>query len=307
MQGNRIRAALLVCVLALPGCAWLGGPSAAQQELRDARRARDEASAEPTPRRPRSVEDRLAEADRYFSEGREGRAVWGYLEAHRSDPNALEPRLRIGWVEVTRDPERAEALFTSILRESPDSAEAHAGLGLSLFAQNRLEPAREELERSLALDPKSPRTLAWLAVVTDLLGDSKRSRELSERAHQLRPDDPQIVNSLGVSELVSGDFAAAERSFRSAILLQPNDPILRNNLGLALGRQRRYPEALAEFRRAGDEPAALNNLGYLYYLNGEHAKAIETFEQSLEAGGGENRVKVVRNLEAARAALERSR
>jgi len=306
MGGNSIRAALLALALALPGCAWLG-PSPAQRELREAQRARAEAIAETPARKPRTVEERLAEADRYLSDGRPGQAMWNYLEAHRADPGAVSPRLRIGYVEVARDPERAEALFSSIVRDAPDSAEAHAGLGLARFAQNRLEPARADLERAVALDPESARALAWLAVVCDLLGDSAHAREYAQRAHRLRPDDPRIVNSLGVSELESGDFAAAEQSFRSAILLEPADPILRNNLGIAVGRQGRYAEAYAEFRRAGDEPAALNNLGYLYYLNGEHAKAIEIFERSLQAGGGDERVRVVRNLEAARAALARSR
>ena len=306
MRGTLIRALALLFLLALPGCAWFG-PSPAQQELREARHARSEASEELEPKH-KTVEERLAEADRYLADGHGGQAVWGYLEAQRADPSAVSPRLRIGFLEIGRDPERAEALFAAIVRDEPDSAEAHAGLGLARFAQNRLEPARDELERAVALDPASSRALAWLAVVTDLLGDSARSRDCAERAHRLRPNDPRIVNSLGVSELVSVDFAGAEQAFRSAILLDPNDdPILRNNLGLALGRQGHYEQAYAEFRRAGAEPAALNNLGYLYYLNGEHAKAIETFERSLQAGGGEERVTVVRNLEAARAALERSR
>ena len=309
MGGNAIRGAVVALALLQPGCAWLGlGPSPAQQEAREARQARTAAAmSEPAPAPAKTVEERIAEADRYLSEGHKGQAAWNYLEAYRSDPKAVSPRVRIGYLEVARDPERAEALFAAIVRDAPDSAEGHAGLGLARYAQNRLEPARDELERALALDPGSARTLSWLSAVYDALGDARRARDCAERAAKLRPDDPRIVNSLGVTALVAGDFAAAEESFRSAILLEPNDPILRNNLGMALGRQGKYEEAYAEFRRAADEPAALNNLGYLYYLNGDHAKAIETFEKSLEAGGGDERVTVVRNLEAARQALERSR
>src|SRR5262245_55339098 len=155
MGGRSIRAALLALALALPGCAWFG-PSPAQQQLRDAQRARAEAGHddELAPK-PRSVEERLAEADRYLSEGRRGQARWNYLEAHRVDPGAVTPRLRIGYVEVARDRERAEALFASIVKDAPDSAEAHAGLGLARFAQNRLGEARADLERAVALDPES--------------------------------------------------------------------------------------------------------------------------------------------------------
>jgi superkiller protein 3 len=222
------------------------------------------------------------------------------------DPSNPTPRTRIGLVEVSRDPQRAAALFAEIVRDHPDSAEAHAGLGLARFAQDRLEPARESLERAVELDPESATALYWLAVVYDVLDRPERARELAERAHALSPGDSHIVNNLGVSYLVAGDFEKAEQAFRAAILLDPDDPAPRNNLGLALGRQGRYDEALAQFRLAGTEQAALNNLGYLYYLNGDHARAIEQYERSLQIGGGD-RLTVVKNLQAAQAALERAR
>jgi Flp pilus assembly protein TadD len=305
MPRSATRAALaLALLLALPGCAWLG-PSPAQRQQAEARRARDAAQEPPSPAR-KTVEERLAEAERLLRQGKDAQAVWSYAQAHRADPSNPGPRTRIGLIEIARNPQRAEALFAEIVRDHPDSAEAHAGLGLARFAQNRLEPARLELERAVELDPDSPSALYWLAVVYDLLDRSEQARDFVERAHDLSPNDAQIVNNLGVSYLTGGEPDKAEEAFRAAILLDPDDPALHNNLGLALGRQRRYPEALAEFRIAGTEQAAQNNLGYLYYLNGEHALAIEHFERSLQLGGGD-RVRIVKNLQAAQAELERQR
>jgi len=289
---------------ALPGCAWLG-PDGAQRDVLEARRARS-AAMEPEPPKRQTVEERLAEADRLLAGGRGGEAIWNYAQAARQDPENPTPRARIGFVEVSRNPERAEAIFSEIVRDHPDSSEAHAGLGLARFAQNRLDAARTSLERAVELDPESASALYWLAVVYDLQEEPARARELAERAHALSPKDARIVNNLGVSYLTGGEFAKAEQAFRAAILLDPQDPAVRNNLGLALGRQGRYDEAMVEFRRAGTEQAALNNLGYLYYLNGEHAKAIENFERSLQVGGGD-RLTVVRNLQAAQAELDRPR
>ena len=296
--------ALLPLAAALPGCAWMG-PAAAQREIVEARRARSEA-VEPGAPRPKTVDERLAEAERLLAEGHGAQAIWSYTQAHRADPSNPKPRARIGFVEVSRDPQRAEAIFAEIVRDHPDSAEAHAGLGLARFAQNRLGPAREELERAVELDPDSASSLYWLAVVYDLLDRPERARELAERAHALAPKDAHIVNNLGVSYLVAGEFEKAEQAFRAAMLLDPDDPATHNNLGLAVGRQGRYDEALAQFRLVGAEPAALNNLGYLYYLNGEHARAIEQFERSLKLGGGD-RLTVVKNLQAAQAALDGGR
>src|SRR5262245_20513944 len=302
-RAQRTLVALLLGA-SLPGCAWLGGDSE-KRDILEARRARNEAmDPEPAPRK--TVEERLAEAQRQLAQGHEAQAIWNYAEAHREDPTNPTPRTQIGFIEVSRDPLRAEALFTEIVHDHPDSAEAHAGLGLARFAQDRLEPAREELERAVELDPDSPHALYWLAVVYDLLDRPQRARELAERAHALAPKDARIVNNLGVSYLVAGEFEKAEQAFRSAVLLDPDDPALHNNLGLAVGRQGRYAEALGQFRLAGTEQAAENNLGYVHYLNGDHAEAIAHFERSLQLGGGD-RLTVVKNLQAAQAALERER
>ncbi len=294
----------LLLAAALPGCAWFG-PDAAQREILAARRARS-AAMDPKPAARKTVEERLLEAERLLAEGHEAQAVWNYAQAHREDPTNAKPRARIGFMEIARDPQRAEALFAEIVRDHPDSAEAHAGLGLARFAQDRLDAARQALERAVELDPDSASALYWLAVVYDLLDRPERARELAERAHALSPNDARIVNNLGVSYLVADEFERAEQAFRAAILLDPGDPALHNNLGLAVGRQGRYSEAFAQFRLAGTEQAAENNLGYLYYLNGDYAQAIAHLERSLELGGGD-RLTVVKNLQAARLALDRER
>jgi tetratricopeptide (TPR) repeat protein len=44
----------------------------------------------------------------------------------------------------------------------------------------------------------------------------------------------------------------------------------------------RYEEALEAFKKAGDRPAAYNNLGYCYFLQGKYEKAIAAFEKAIE-------------------------
>lgn len=302
MNARVRRLAGVYLLLWLPGCAWLG-PTAEQREVIEARRTRA-AAMDPAPPKRKTVEERLAEADRLLAEGNAGSALWSYVRAMEDDPKAVTPRARIGYVEVSRDPERAEAIFAEIVAQHPDSAEGHAGLGLARFAQNRIDGARTSLERAVALDPESARATYWLAVVYALEGRADDAKRLSERAYALAPRDPRIVNNLGVTYLVANEFPRAEEKFREALLLEPHDPALHNNLGLALGRQRRYRAALDEFLRGGDEPAAHNNLGWVHYLNGEPERAIEQYEKSL-ALGGSDRLRVVKNLQAAQAALER--
>ena len=82
------------------------------------------------------------------------------------------------------------------------------------------------------------------------------------------------------------------------------DPAVFNNMGVALGRLERYDDALEAFLRGGPEHAAWNNLGWVQYEEGHYAAAISAYERALLAAHGEQRLEILRNLLAAREALE---
>ena len=71
-------------------------------------------------------------------------------------------------------------------------------------------------------------------------------------------------NDLGVFLERAGKFAAAAGNYREAAELQPENSYFQMNLGNALLKQKLYAEAAAAFRRAGDNPDALNNLACAY-------------------------------------------
>lgn len=52
------------------------------------------------------------------------------------------------------------------------------------------------------------------------------------------------------------------------------------------------------FRTAGDEQAAENNLGYVYYMNGLLDDAVTHYELALVAHG-DDKLKILHNLSAA--------
>jgi Flp pilus assembly protein TadD len=64
--------------------------------------------------------------------------------------------------------------------------------------------------------------------------------------------------------------------------LNPDDPKLNNRLGMVLATQKKFPEALAAFRKAGDEAQAFNNIGVYYYLEQRYAEAARCFQKALE-------------------------
>ena len=306
----------LAAVAGLSGCMLFGGGLAKEDKQLDpryravleAQKARSSGGLAPSPSDPKqSFEEKLATGDRQRSAGQDSQALFTYLAALRMKPGDPAPRERIGLLHLREDPERSEAIFRGLLRSQPESAPALTGLGLALIAQDRTEEARAPLERAVEIDPSSALALSALGIVCDRLGDPASGMQYQRLASERRPGDPSILNNLGASCLLDGDLECAEGAFREALLLDPQDATLHNNLGLALGRQRRYAEALDAFRQGGSERAALNNLGWAHYLNGEYDAAVAQYEKALLVQGeDELTVKVLDNLKTALAARGRA-
>ncbi len=318
-RGRRALGALAALAVAagLSGCALFarGGLSKEEKQLDpryravlEAQKARSSATPARAPAEANeSFEEKIAKGDRLRGSGQESEALFTYLSALRMKPQDPAPRERIALIHLREDPERSEVIFRGLLQKEPESVPALTGLGLALLAQDRADEARAPLERAVELDPDSALALSALGIVCDRLGDPASGMHYQRLAAERRPGDPSILNNLGASCLLDGDLECAEGAFREALVLDPQDPTLHNNLGLALARQRRYAEALAAFRKGGSERAALNNLGWAHYLNGEYDAAVAQYEKALLVQGeAELTVKVLDNLKTALAAREKS-
>jgi len=274
--------------------------AAEQKKMAERALMAEEASAKD--RKPPTYEERLVRGDNYLATGRIAEALWEYSSAHRLRPEAAAPRVRLGYVHLRHEPERARPLFESALEIDPDYASAHTGLGLSLLAGDERRAGLRQLERGVELAPASARAQAALGVALDQTGDRERALVHLEKARDLAPRDGRILNNLAVAYLRAGQPARAEPLLRQALREDTRDQALRaNNLGMALALQGDFEEALESFRRGGDEQAAHNNLGYAHFVRGEYERAIVEYERALVAGGNAS-VEVVRNLEAARRA-----
>jgi tetratricopeptide (TPR) repeat protein len=90
-------------------------------------------------------------------------------------------------------------------------------------------------------------------------------------------------NDLGVFLERAGKYTAAAGNYREALELAPGNSYFAMNLGNALLKQQLYAEAAATFRRAGDNPDALNNLAYAYgELNANLDEAVALSERAIK-------------------------
>lgn len=272
------------------------------REVMERQRAQSAARDRPDQEERKTVPQLLQEGDRQRASGRPEEAIYSYYQAYRRDPELPDPIERIAYVHLATDPSRAEALFGSLAEKHPTRASSLAGLALAEMALDKDALALEHAERAVALAPDSAQAHAALGMIQDRLGQHEEAQVTLERAHTLKPRDPTILNNLGVAYLLGGNLERAEEMLRRGILVAPQNRALRNDLGLVLARQERYEGALEQFRKGGDEQAAQNNLGYAYHLAARYEDALRHYEKALLVGGPQQ-VTVLRNLRAAVASL----
>ena len=301
------RALVLVWTLfAGLGCASWGGwdedpGKAARREAEERLQAEADAAAE-SAANPLSIEDKLQRGDQALAAGNLAGALWDYASAYQRAPDDPRPQLRLGFVHLRHDPERARPFFEKAITLDPGLADARVGLGLALLATGEIEAGIAELEHAVELDPELPSARGALGVALDQRGDHAAAITQLERARALDPRDARLLNNLGVAYLRIGDPRAAEVVLREALRLDRADEALRsNNLGMALGMQGKFDDALASFRVAGDEQGAQNNLAYIHQLRGDYDAAIAHYEAALVAGG-DGDLQVLKNLETVREA-----
>jgi Flp pilus assembly protein TadD len=228
-------------------------------------------------------------ADAALQAGRQREAMERYELILRDAPDHLQARLGLGEAHLAGGASReALAAFTTVLeapgigRHREIEAAARQGQGIALLRLDRLAEAHAVLHEVATSDPTLWRAWNALGQSFDSAQEWEQARASYEQALWAAPDAARIHNNLGVSLLRAGAPAAAIDQFGKALGLAPDLAIAQANLRLALAFEGRYLEALAGVPE-GELPEALNNVGYIALVRGDHARAEAYFLRALEA------------------------
>jgi len=104
----------------------------------------------------------------------------GLVDTMPSDPAEIYRRAEEFF--ANRQYPQAAKLYEQLLTLSPDDAEIHNNLGLTLFYSGRTDEALRALEEGVAANPEHQRIWLTLGYVNSQLGNTDRAREALTRA-----------------------------------------------------------------------------------------------------------------------------
>jgi protein O-GlcNAc transferase len=181
--------------------------------------------------------------------------------------------------------EGAIAPLQKFLAEKPDVAFAHFQLAYAYTGLNRLDEARAEYERCVALDPKMAEAQLNLGI---LLLEKEAGAAVAplRRAVDLMPSQSRPRFLLGVALERSGDLAGAADSFESASHLNAADTEALAHLGGVYLQQKKPAEAEKKFRAVLESqpksPLALKGLALSLDAQGK-PEAVAAYRNYLAA------------------------
>ena len=183
----------------------------------------------------------LREAARLDAEGKCSEAERHYKAALAKAPDSPVVLNNAGnHYLICGQPERAEALFTRLLRRDPSHRNAIVQLARLAVERRQGAKALEFLSRLKAADPV---VLLLKAEALYWAGRKSEARRALETTEQKTGGDPRLLYLLGLACGRMGEYERAERAFQQALSRAPGDFEILFQLGRAAARAGNYDRA----------------------------------------------------------------
>ena len=171
-------------------------------------------------------------------------------------------------------------MLDDLHRERPDDTEVLTMRGIVYRERGLFNDAEADLKAALKLAPESADAHAALGILYDVQMRSEAEAEHRE-AVKLAPNNPAYLNNLGFSLYLRHRFKEAIKSYESAARLAPLSRRVRTNLGFACAAMGDLRRAAREFQMGGSEAEAKNNLGFAYERRGDMANAFDLYLEAV--------------------------
>ena len=199
------------------------------------------------------------------------------------------------WGRNLRDLEEGQRTSAHALKLDPNRAEAHVAIGQALAIQRQFKDAAAEFERAIELDPTLYDAYYFYARSSFEAGDLEKAVQLFEKAHRSRPEDYQAMalralalHELGPANKTREADQQAVDLINKYLELNPNEARAYSLGASPLARlgEREHSKQWSEqaIALAPNDPVVLYNAACTLAQLGEHDRALDGLERSIEAG-----------------------
>lgn len=179
----------------------------------------------------------------------------------------------------------AERLYSNVLQQQPQQANALYLLGLLAHQVGNLAVAIARYQQALAAQPDYLEAHNNLGAALQQQGKLDAAIVHYQAALRLNAENPNANINLGVAWQKQGNLVAAIERYQKAIRLNPNLPEAHSNLGHALKEQGNFEAAIAHYRLAlqlaPTAPEAYRHLAESLHEQGSMAEAIALLDHAL--------------------------
>ena len=175
---------------------------------------------------------------------------------------------------------RAFLMLDELHRERPADAEILTMRGIVYRERGLFSDAEVDLKAAIKEQPESAEAHAALGILYDVQLRSEAEAQHKE-AVRLAPNNAAYLNNLGFSLYLRQHYKEAITVYESAARLAPLSPRVRTNLGFAYAATGDLRRAAREFQMGGTEADAKNNLGFAYERRGDMANAFDLYIEAV--------------------------
>jgi TolB-like protein/Flp pilus assembly protein TadD len=229
----------------------------------------------------------LKKSIEYFNQAIEKDSSYALAYAGLGDAYSLLPGY--GGASPRESFPKAEAAARRAVELDDTLAEAHTSLAQVLIQEWNLPDSDREIQRAIVLNPNYPTAHHWYGC-NNLLVTGRFDEAIAEgkRAQELDPLSLIINADLGYDYIYARRYDQAIEQLRKTIEMDQSFYYAHRLLGQAYDLKGSFPEALAEYQKAGqlsDDPLVLAFLGHAYAASGQRDEALQTLNQLAEIAG----------------------
>jgi adenylate cyclase len=180
----------------------------------------------------------------------------------------------------------------------PDSAEAHASRGLSLFISEKYEAAQKEFQEAIRLNPKLWEAHYYSGLASSSKGDFEQAVGHYENAMEVNPADyqaplfkAQAYASLGRKHDEMKVRVAALGTLERHLAMNPHDTralyVCAQNLCCVGEHEKGRELAERALGQDSNEPVVLYNVACFYSHAGDKERSLDLLERAVEKGWGD--------------------